>query len=859
MIWLIATLGCSGGGGSEPQPPRPVVAGAPVVGAAEGYLDLPVGTPLAGYSSRCLCLGGSLFQPDDRDSAYTESFIESTGVQTWPGLKVIWIENGDEHLVLAKADTIYSDDGIVAALTEALEAETGLELKGKVVLSTNHSHSSFGSFAQGLSWYLGSDRFNREIFERFVESLVDVALEAYDSREAGKIGVGWATDWDPGDEVYRDRRSENDELKIWGPGSPALGKDPHLGMIRFDRLDGSPLALIMNFGMHGILGDIDNPMASGDSGGHLEAVVQEAFDTPVVVMFTQGSGGDASPAGTQDGFAKMESVGVAAVDKVMALYDTITTSEQPLALQTASRHIYKHPSIIEITRGGTVDWRYAPYEPGRISDGEVYDASGALISPIDEFNTPNGGVFCGTGDLSFLGTGFGATAFPYDQCVDVGVMAGLLDTFFNLDEPSPVPLPELLKAGTTATRLGPVPTLLPDGTRVEQDLLVGFFPGEPVYSFGEQWRRRVEAELGYTQPMLFGYSQDHEGYMLVPEDWLMGGYEPDITFWGPLEAEYVMEQVIGYAGELLSTDVHEDPDPLGHYAPTEYPETPLPTIQPDATPDAGQRITDERTYLWTPFIAVGVDGQPQAPTEADLLVPAAVPRVQGMVQIAWEGGDPMVDSPKVVLERELEGAWVPVLSRSGRVIDEGRHDILLAHTPTPLAPVDAVQTHQWWAAWQAVGHVHQRTSLPLGRYRLRVTGERYTGAASTWPWDTEPYEVISEPFELVPAAITIDEQAHGQGTLRLSLDAAVDGFRFVAIGGNAGGANPVEGPLQVIVEALSGDQVLQLDPSALDVGGLDEATRDALGGSSVIDVALPPDATAVQVTDPHGNTGRYEL
>ena len=31
-----------------------------------------------------------------------------------------------------------------------------------------------------------------------------------------------------------------------------------------------------------------------------------------------------------------------------------------------------------------------------------------------------------------------------------------------------------------------------------------------------------------------------------------------------------------------------------------------------------------------------------------------------------------------------------------------------------------------------------------------VTGQRYAGTASHWPWDSEPYEVISEPFEVVP-------------------------------------------------------------------------------------------------------------
>ena len=39
--------------------------------------------------------------------------------------------------------------------------------------------------------------------------------------------------------------------------------------------------------------------------------------------------------------------------------------------------------------------------------------------------------------------------------------------------------------------------------------------------------------------VLLGYSQGHVGYMLRPEDWMMGGYEPSVTFWGPLAAEHI--------------------------------------------------------------------------------------------------------------------------------------------------------------------------------------------------------------------------------------------------------------------------------------------------------------------------------
>jgi neutral ceramidase len=849
LIWLV--VGWAACRKEEPPPdppvaapePVPIALGAPSVGAAEGYLDLPVGTPLSGYTARCGCFG-SFSKQDDRDSAYTHSFVESTGVQTWPTIKVIWVDNGDDHLVITKTDSIYSADGLVAALTARLEAETGEVLAGRVIHTANHSHSSFGGFAAGVTWYLGSDVYNEEVFQRMVDRIAAVALEAYEGRAPGRIGVGWGVDWDPADAVYRDRRGENDALQPWGPEGPPLRKDPHLGVVRFDDLDGEPLALMVNFGMHGIIGSERSPLASSDAGGHLETGLEQSYgDRKVVVMFTQGSGGDASPGGEQDDYAKMESVGVRGAPLVRAVADAIETSAEPVHLETVSRAVLKDHDSIRITRGGTVDWSYAPFDPDPafLPDDVVYEPDGSLAMPIDEFNTENGAVFCGQGGIPLPDGTLPSQVEPYTRCLKVDAMATLLELFFDLaPEDVALPLPESLRAGTTATRFGPVPTRRADGSVVSQDLLIGFFPGEPVYSFGEQWRRRAAAELGLQDAMLVGYAQDHEGYLLIPEDWLLGGYEPDITVWGPLEAEHVMEGVLGYAGALLgTTDLREPVDPDGVFGPTEYPEVPLPTLRPDETPGAGTRITEARPYLWTPFLDLDDPEAPRAPTAAELAVPEEVPRVQGLVQLAWEGGDPGVDAPKVVLEREEGGAWAPVTTPAGRIVDEGRHDILLAHTPTPLGPADAAQTHQWWAGWQAVGHWEDRASLPLGRYRLRVTGRRYTGEAATWPWDTAPYEVVGEAFELVPAAITVTEVA---GELFASLVAPAVGYRLVAPGGDEGGDNPVVGPVAVEVDGPDGTEAHEVEPELAD-------------GRSRLAVALPEGWTEVRVTDGAGNVG----
>ena len=118
------------------------------------------------------------------------------------------------------------------------------------------------SFSDATTFYLGTDRYNEENFRRFRDQIVEVALEAYETREDAKIGMGWEYDWDPENRIYSDRRGVNNELRPWGENEPEWvgGKDPWLGMLRFDTLQDEPIAMLFNFGMHGIIVDVESPL-----------------------------------------------------------------------------------------------------------------------------------------------------------------------------------------------------------------------------------------------------------------------------------------------------------------------------------------------------------------------------------------------------------------------------------------------------------------------------------------------------------------------------------------------------------------------------------------------------------------------
>jgi neutral ceramidase len=837
-LLAVALVAC--GKDSEPVELPLVTPGPPVAGAAEGYLSLPVGTPMGGYSSRCGYLG-SASSVDSRDSAYTTNWDESTGVHTLPRLKVVWLANGDEDLILVKADVIYSFDGLVAEIADRLSEATGRDLTGRVVLAANHSHASFSNFSDQVHFYLGGDRYNEEIFQRFAAQATELALEALEGQQPVSIGTSWTKDWDPDDLVYRDRRGDNDDLAVWDDVEPGMGKDPYVHMVRIDTTAGDPIAVLVTFGIHGTLLGDNQSMVSGDAPAGVELGLEEQFDDQVVVVHLQGAGGDASPAGVGDDYARVESIGEIAGPMLRAIWESTPTSTDPIRMETASRHIPEYLTDIRVTRAGTVDWYYPEADPDRVPDDEIFGANGEILSPLDEFNAPSGAAFCGSDEPLIPAGGIGSLVFPYSACMDVDLVSRIMLGIFDLEESDVVlPLPESLDAGTTASRIGPLLTLDVDGTEVSRDLLVGFFPAEPTAMFTEQWRRRVADELGYEMPLLVGYAQDHEGYFLIPEDWLRGGYEPNINLWGPLQAEHVMEGVLEYADYILGTDEIEPPPPLGLYAPTEYPERPLPELAPDLTPDAGTLMTALPDYMWLPLggtreLEDGVEGA------LSLEVPAEVPRVQGVVQLAWLGGDPAVDLPHVVLERDEGGEWVEVTSRAGRLIDTSMPDILLAHTPDPLYPAEAEQVHRWWAAWQAVGHSGDRVALPLGSYRLRVDGARYTGGATTWPWPSEPYTFTSAPFEVVPAEIAVELDG---ATLWAWLPApAALGWRFTDVEVGSDGGTPVR-DVTVIARA-DGAELERFEAVSV-------AITD---GRSALEVTLPGGTTEVEVIDGFGNSG----
>jgi neutral ceramidase len=773
-----------------------VEEGAIEAGTAERVLRMPVGGALAAYTARSFFLPGNP-PADDRRNAISGSFYPSVGIETAPRLQALVLRAGGETIAIVKMDLAVSDSDVL----HDVEAMLGPEWAGKVLLATSHTHSGVGHFTSNWVLQLGLGKTHGEVVSPLVADVVGVIRDALAARQPARLGFAYDGAFDPENLVSHDRREENDDLPN---GDQRKDHDFHL--IRVDATDGSPIAIVPIFGLHGTMLDSDNFFASTDAPGAIERAIEEAFDERVMVMHLQGAAGDVSPGGTSgltcsEGpcfaqFARVESLGHLARELILPIWERAEMVDRT-EIEMVSRSIELGPNAETFAlRGGALT--YAPWDPMRTADGLVYDGD-TLRSPIDEFNAPFGAGLCGEPEPQVLAT----AAMPgtsgltsYGSCLRSEFALSFFRSVTGFSD-TPLPICGSTRTTVSALRVG--------------DRVFATIPGEPITLLADYVRSRSPAPADRT--IVVGYAQGHMGYVMTPEDWLRGGYEPSINLWGPLEGEYVADR----AAELMTLVMTSERENAA-------------TLDRHDAPDLERTLTiDPSPMAGTVPMEVPAAIYVRSPMRPSSTEPRATMRRLETTHFVWIGEDPLAGTPRVVLERESAGSFEPVLRRSGRpVVDR---DLLLSHTPDPLEG-DSPRTHYWAIEWQAVAtadDLRERSNLPLGRYRFRVEG---TG-----------YELASVPFEVVAGAIALDATVTGARAEIRATYHAPDGFRLLDLAVNANDPAPLR------------DEIVRVEVIGATTRELD-ATLDG-DGRATIDVGGA--ATRIRVTDRFGNSGERAL
>nr|WP_240806854.1 neutral/alkaline non-lysosomal ceramidase N-terminal domain-containing protein [Polyangium spumosum] len=851
MLGAVAGGACGDGGSTKtPETPPPAVdplahcqfetpperpskpANTPTdvrAGYGAAVLPLPIGAPVGGYASRAIGLGGA--KPvDDRPRRFGKSLVPTVGVHDAPRAEALALEAGGERVVILRVDAPLLNENTLFEL-ESRVAPDG-SMRGRIIMTASHSHAAWAGYQPSFVLMPGVDRPKLALAERAVAGMAEAVKQALDGLAPAKIGVTVEKDFDPNDEVNRDRRGDNNDVLGPDGNDAGKGKDPTLWVLRVDKADGSPLAALVDFPIHGTIGGGDNPLVSTDAPGAVARALSVELGYPVLHL--QGAAGDVSPAG-HDGrsacpdslrcldIPRLETLGARATELIKPVIDGVQTGDKA-ALEIVTRSFYIGREGVVKRPDGT-ELRYAAYDPNveeYVPDGVFLDENGKVKSPVDEFNTYAGAGLCGeqsgAGALAGLP---GALSMPvYGSCLEIKKGGSLIFGIFDVSSDVPLPLCDTVRTTAAALRISGTPT---------GDYLVVTAPGEAVAPWAAYLRGLSPA--GADRTLLIGYADDHVGYILTGEDWLAGGYEPSINIWGPLEGEMILAGVLD-AAKLAWTPEIEDPEVgSSRFAAWKYPdEAPITALE---TTDHGMTAAVSPSLFW--------------PDTATAEVGAAeVPRSVGAARFAWYGGDPAVDLPEVFIEREAAlGMYQPLADAKGRPATSYDGAIVTTYSPDPVN-AEAPERHVYTATWQPVPpdlFSAQKPmlpfSLPLGKYRFRVKGKALAASGET------TYELTSAPFEVVAAPLAATSTAiRGDASIDLvaSLGAA-PGLRALRVGPSDSGV-PLLGPWSVTV--TFGDNQTKIV----------EVTPDGEGKASVALTAQEAlDAVTVEVRDVAGNGG----
>jgi len=173
----------------------------------------------------------------------------------------------------------------------ALEARTGIP-RVSFWWSMTHTHAAPEVGPPGLAVAFLGDRYEHEFDRAYTsmveQSLIDGVAEALEDLEAARPAVGWGFSL-----ANINRRARDVE------GETRLGMNPHgptdrrLGLLRFERPDGSPIALLANYPIHGTVMSGKNLEISGDAPGVVAEYVESELGAPLV--FLNGAAGDQAP------------------------------------------------------------------------------------------------------------------------------------------------------------------------------------------------------------------------------------------------------------------------------------------------------------------------------------------------------------------------------------------------------------------------------------------------------------------------------------------------------------------------------------------------------------------------------------
>lgn len=215
----------------------------------------------------------------------------STGIHDSIYHRIIVLDDGSTQFFLISTEVCLMTPSEYDHVAGILQKKLGIQ-PVNFWWSVTHTHSAPEVGVPGLAEAFMGDRYKHPVdtaYTDFIEkSLIEGIQEARQKLEPARLGVGWG---------YSQANINRRAIDVDGRASLGLNPDGpvdrRIGLLRLEKADRSPLALIVNYPIHGTVLGQENVEISGDVTGMVANYVEH--QTGVPVLFINGAAGNLAP------------------------------------------------------------------------------------------------------------------------------------------------------------------------------------------------------------------------------------------------------------------------------------------------------------------------------------------------------------------------------------------------------------------------------------------------------------------------------------------------------------------------------------------------------------------------------------
>ncbi len=261
---------------------------------------------------------------------------QSTGVHDPLFHRIVALDDGSTQFFLVSTDIALFSPAFYDEFCTELKQQTGID-RVNIWWTVTHTHSAPELGPAGLARAFLAGRYDHEPdwdYARSVkQKLIAGIQDARTKLAPARLSVGVTTS---NANINRRARDENGRIALGlNPDGPV---DHQVGLIRIDRPDGSPIALLANYAMHGTVLSGKNQLISGDAPGIVANYVEQKLGAPM--LFLNSATGDIAPLySVYDDFKKVRisEFNVLLGDRILKASRDLPAASTPVKLKADER------------------------------------------------------------------------------------------------------------------------------------------------------------------------------------------------------------------------------------------------------------------------------------------------------------------------------------------------------------------------------------------------------------------------------------------------------------------------------------------------------------------------------------------